>query len=167
MRYSKTYCKIPEILLSVVLFVAVLCGILYCRAAGSVTVSLMRGTVFCTVSIVRLLYAAMLPFLFVILTQLLRTPKLLVAVSFFEIFSFSLHIAALQQIFHSAAWLIGIALMGVKAISVFLLLKFSFRHYRGFQLKSWNEIFFSLILIASVCFFDYYFILPFLMVLMN
>ena len=159
--------KKTEFLFSVSLFSAILCGILYCRTTGSITVSLMRGAAFCSVSIVRLLYAAMLPFLFVILTQLFQTPKWLIVISLLEIFLFSLHLTALHQAFHSTTWLLGIILMGSEAASVFLLLKFTFRHYRGFQTKSWNEIFFSLISVAAVCFLDCYFIAPFLMTLMN
>lgn len=137
-------------------------GVAVFSAAGDSFLSLMRGILSGSVSIVGLLCVTFLPFLFSAFAVSISEPWLLLPVSFGKAFLFSLVSLGLLQGFGSAGWLVRWLLMFSDLVSLPLLYGFWQRHISGERRYCFAECFALLsffFLIGSV---DYCCISPFL-----
>lgn len=139
-----------------------ICGILVYLSAGGILVSLMRSTLYVPVSIVGLLCAAVLPFLFSALAVFLSRPGLLLPICFGKAFLLAFVSLGVIRAFGSAGWLLRWLLLFGDCVSAPMLYWFWLRYIPGDRLLSgWEAAsLFSLgLLIGSV---NYSVISPFL-----
>lgn len=81
--------NVMPFILAICWLLGLLFGVICYAFSGPDTVSLMRGVVFCPVSIVGLLNAVLIPFLLSVLFVALSVPKMLLVICFVKAFSFS------------------------------------------------------------------------------
>lgn len=143
------------------------CGILVCLSAGSSLSSWMRSTVFGSVSIVSLLFAAILPFLLSAFAVYISKPALLLVICFCKAFLFSFVSLGVYQAFGSAGWLIRLLLLFSDCMLIPLLFWYWHRHLMSkCSFCVWESVFVLAlsVLIGSI---DFSIISPFLVSLID
>ena len=142
-------------------------GILCAYAAGPSFLTMMRGTLFGPVSIVSLLYTALLPFLLSAAAVSLSAEFLIFPVVFLKGLSFTFVSMGTVFAFGCSGWLIRILISFADLLSVPLLLWFWLRSVSKIRRSVTTEAIFMtaiLLLIASI---DYRVVSPFLADLIN
>ena len=133
-----------------------------CARNSQPALSLMRGCIYASVSIVRLVFAVLLPFFAVILAVLYSKHSVLVLICFMKVFCFSFCLMGLRLSCGCAGWLVCGLLMFSDAVSVLLLLRLSLRHINGFLPSIGADLFKSISIAVGVSVFDCLYIAPFL-----
>lgn len=131
-------------------------------SAGGSLVSMMRGALVGSVSIVGLLCASVLPFLFSAFAVFLSQPKLLLPVAFAKAFLLSFVGLGVQQAFGCAGWLVRRLLCFSSCAASPVLYLYWLRHISGGRRFSAPEavLTFSLCLLAGSI--DFSIVAPFL-----
>lgn len=143
-------------------FLGLAFGILFFLLSGDSFVSLMRGTLTSSVSIIRVLCVSLLPFLLSAFAVFISEPRLLLLICFGKAFLFSFVSFGVIQAFGSAGWLVRWLLLFSDCASVPVLYWFWLRNISGNSRFCFWEIcgFLSMeLLIGSI---DYCLVSPFL-----
>ena len=97
--------------LAIFWFLGLLCGVIWYVISSKDAVSLMRGAMFCAVSIVGLPNAVLIPFLLSALFTAMSVPEMLVVICFFKACSFSFVSLGLLLSMDSGGWLLRCLLL--------------------------------------------------------
>ena len=108
-----------------------LCGMLSCYLGDYTIFSVMRRSVYSSVSIVWYAVVSIIPFLFSALAVFLSSPWLLLTVCFLKALSFGFMLCGLNWVMGGAGWLICFAVLSDDFFLVPLLYLFSMRHISG------------------------------------
>lgn len=154
--------KYRLILLILYLVTGSLIGVFCAIKSRADLIPLMHGITSASVSIVRMVFAILLPFFAVILAGLYNKQSALLPICFLKLFCFSFSMMGICLAFGSSSWMVCGLLMFSDAVSVLLLIKLSIRHASGFLPSFGSELFQSLILIVGIGMLDCFCIAPFL-----
>lgn len=116
-------------------------GILLFNRTGYFGFSLMRGSVFGSVSIVWFLAVSIFPLLFSALAVFLSFPCFLLLISFVKAFSFGYMLAGLHFTWSNAGWLVRLAVLFHEYFLIPLLYWFWMKHISGEEKCTFWEIF--------------------------
>lgn len=159
--------KYHTILLILFVVTGSLLGMLCAVTSRSILDSMMRGCAYASVSIVRMVFAVLLPFAAVILAALYSKCSALFPICFFKFFSFCFCMMGIRLAYGSAGWMLCGLLMLSDAVSVLLLFRLSLRHINGFLPTFGSELLLSILLILGISLLDYIYIAPFLARVIN
>lgn len=159
--------RYPHILLTMASITALLLGISCAHKSHAITASLMGGCCKASVSIVRLAFALLLPFLAVFLAALYSNHTALIPVCAFKVFAFSFCGTGISLTCPSASWIICGLLMLSDGLSLLLLLRLCFRHIGGFRSGLGAELVTSMLLTVGISVLDCIYIAPFLVRILN
>jgi hypothetical protein len=150
-----------HILLTLVFMAGSSLGILCALESRQFLLSLMRGCLGTSVSIVGLAFALLLPFFAVILAALYSKHSALFPVCFLKCFCFFYCMMGIWLTYGSAGWLVCGLLMLSDSVSLLLLLKLSLRHINGFRPTIGYDLFWSIFLTVGLSVLDCLYIAPF------
>lgn len=111
LNFAELWCKRGSRILAFSWFFGLICGVLVSSHAGESFISAMRAAENSCVSIIGLLFAILLPFLFSAFAVFLSRPWLLIPVVFGKAFIFSLLATGISLSFGEAGWLFLVLLL--------------------------------------------------------
>lgn len=138
-----------------------LSGVFLASSAGSTSFPMMRAAVESRVSIVSLLVAGFLPFLFSAFAVSISQPMLLLPICFFKAFTFAFCAALVTAAFGSAGTLLRLLLLFSDSCTLPVLCWFCLRHIRGDELPVVKDLAISTVCIMGIAIVDYWLISPF------
>ena len=139
-----------------------LLGTLFAVGADASFLSLMRQAAVSRVSIVNLLTAIVLPFLFSALAVYMGRPRALYVICFCKALCFAFCIVLADRSFGTAGWLIQPLLLFSDLLLAPVLFWFSVRHIGGGSGSLQKDIGFCAAVIAAVAMLDAFWVSPFL-----
>ncbi len=159
-----------KIILFVLAFFSILGSVLGVFTAHSTSTYyfyLMRTAVTCHVSIVGLFFVMLLPFVITAFAVWISMPLLLLPVSFFSSFSFSLIVCYVVSAFGSAGWLVCSMFLFTSASTQLCLYWLSIRHLHGSSNLVTVDFLVCIVFLLAISMIDYLFVAPFLVQLIN
>ncbi len=154
--------KIGKTLLACCWSLGIACGIIGYASAESTLFSLMRSSVYGTVSIVGLLCISILPFLLSAFAVSISFPSLLYPLCFCKAFLFVFISFGVLRSYSDAGWLVRCLLLFSDNVGIPLLYCFWLRHLPGCQKSSLAESVLFLAFFLVLGCIDYRIISPFL-----
>ena len=156
---------LPECLLLACWACGCWAGILTGSNAGVIYLSLMRGALGCSVSIVGLAFSVFLPFLLSAFAVYWNRPRFLYIISFVKAWSFTFAAYGICQAFGSAGWLVRFLVQFSDICLLCPLCWFLLRHIRSGSQLWRRDLEFCTLAAAAVCSIDYCVVSPFVVAL--
>ena len=155
------------VILAFVWFFGLLFGIILSCAAGDYIVSLMRLAVHCHVSIVGLAVITVFPLFLSAFVAYVSVLLLIFPVCFFEAFIQGFLLLPVYVAFGDAGWLVHLFCVFSDTCMTILLLWFWVRCFTGNNVSLKHDFIICFIAALMICFFDYFLVSPYLMMLMS
>jgi len=159
--------KMNLLLLAFFTFFGCSLGVYTSHTSDIISFHLMRMAVTCPVSIVGLTFVMLLPFLITAFAIWISKPYLILPVSFFNSFSFTLILCYTIVVFDTAGWLVCLMLLFSNIFVQFALNWHWIRFLSGTSVSPAEDLLICVFCALAIIVVDYFFVAPYLVQLTN